>query len=294
MSDRTPLQTPRPFLRIPLAAATLVLASCATHVGKPDGPAPPAARHEYTLRHAVTYTPPDWPQALQADVYVPTGAGPFPAVIVVHGGGWDRRDRSDMAGISRKLARRGYVAVNIDYRLAPAHLYPAQLDDTRAAIRWVRAQSSVLRVDPRRIAGWGYSAGGHLVALAGMAEGGADDALQAVVAGGTPSDLPHYPVSPIITKFIGAPFAQKRETWREASPVTHVDRGDPPVFQYHGTWDRLVYVDDAFTFKSALDAAGVPNELYLVRGAGHITLFLAGFGAEAAGIGFLDRTLRQR
>lgn len=292
MTDRNPLPPRNSFLTLAVTAAATLLASCATHLGKPDGRAPPAVERDYTLQRGVTYSPPGWPQALQADVYIPEGAGPFPAVIVVHGGGWDRRDRSDMTGISRTLARRGYVAVNIDYRLAPTHLYPAQLDDTRAAIRWVRANAPALRVDPRRIGGWGYSAGGHLVSLAGMARAGADEALQAVVAGGTPSDLPHYPVSPIITKFIGAPFAQQRATWRDASPVTHVDRDDPPVFQYHGTWDKLVYVDDAYTFKSALDAAGVRNELYLVRGGGHITTFLAGFGAEAAGIGFLDRTLR--
>ena len=292
MTRRNPLHALRSSLHLAFAAATALLASCATHVGKPDGRALPAPERDYTVQRGVTYTPPAWPQALQADVYVPEGAGPFPAVIVVHGGGWDRRDRSDMTGISEKLARRGYVAVNIDYRLAPTHLYPAQLDDTRAAIRWVRAHAPALRVDPRRVGGWGYSAGGHLVALAGMAKSGAADALQAVVAGGTPSDLPHYPVSPIITRFIGAPFAQQRESWRDASPVTHVDRGDPPVFQYHGTWDKLVYVDDAYTFKSALDAAGVRNELYLVRGGGHITTFLGGFGAEGAGIGFLDRTLR--
>jgi acetyl esterase/lipase len=213
-------------------------------------------------------------------------------VVLVHGGGWDSRDRSDMAGVAEKLAARGYVVANIGYRLAPAHLHPAQLEDTRAAIRWLRANAARLRVNPERVGGWGYSAGGHLVALAATLDGPPESRLQAIVAGGTPSDLPHYPISPIITRFIGAPFAQAGDAWLAASPVTHVDAGDPPVFQYHGTWDRLVYVDDAHTFKAALDRAGVPNELYLVRGGGHITTFLLGFGAEAAAIAFLDRHLR--
>lgn len=274
-----------------LLLAVLLLSGCVVHAGRPDArPRPPEA-FDFIVQRGMTYTPAGWPAPQQADVYVPQGSGPFPAVVVVHGGGWDRRDRSDMDSISEKLAQRGYVAVNIGYRLAPAFLYPAPLEDVRAAIRWVRASAASLRVDPRRIGGWGYSAGAHLVALAAMRDGAPDEALQAVVAGGTPADLPHYPHSPIITKFIGKPFADARATWIEASPVSHVDARDPPVFQYHGRSDQLVYVEDAYTFRAALDRAGVANELYEIRGAGHIATFLFGFGAEGAGLGFLDRHL---
>lgn len=278
-----------------LAALTLlalVLCGCVSHVGAPRSRPAGVGPLAFTVERDVVYTAAGGPAPQRADVYRPVGSGPFPAVVVVHGGGWDRRDRSDMDGISEKLAGRGYVVANIDYRLAPAHRYPAALEDTQAAIRWMRANAARLHVNAERVGGWGYSAGGHLVALAGMLDEPADTRLQAVVAGGTPSDLPHYPVSPIITRFIGAPFAQARETWLAASPVTHVDAGDPPVFQYHGTWDKLVHVEDADTFKAALDRAGVANELYRVRGSGHIGTFLLGFGAEAAAIDFLDRQLR--
>jgi acetyl esterase/lipase len=269
------------------------LAGCAIHDGRPDQAPPQPAHAEYRVREHVTYTPSGWPQALQGDLYQPLGEGPFPAVIVVHGGGWNSRDRTDMDAVSRKLAQRGYVALNIDYRLAPRFLFPASSEDVRAAIGWLRTHADELGVDRGRIGGWGYSAGAHLVALAATADAPAEARLQAVVAGGTPADLPHYPVSPIISRYIGAPFADARDQWLAASPVTHVDSRDPPMFLYHGSWDRLVYVEDAYTMKAALDRAGVPNELYVARGRGHIGMFLLGGGAESAGIEFLDRHLRK-
>lgn len=282
------------FLRTGVPLLMLLLSGCITHLRSPDAglPAVPApVQTEFTMR-TVTYSPSDWPQVLQGDLYQPRGAGPFPGVVMVHGGGWDGRDRRDMDGISKKLARRGYLVLNIDYRLAPQFLYPASLEDTRQATRWLRANARALKLDAGRIAGWGYSAGAHLVALAATADAGAATRLQAVVAGGLPSDLPHYPVSPIITRYIGAPYAQKEAVWIEASPARRVTKDSPPMFVYHGSWDRLVYPDDAQTMKAALDAAGVRNELYLVHGLGHILTFVLGFGAETSGMDFLDRTLR--
>jgi acetyl esterase/lipase len=266
--------------RTGIILAALIVAGCVTH--------PDRSTQPYSMQPTVAYT-----STMHGDLYLPEGGGPYPAVVVVHGGGWDSRDRSDMDSISRKLARRGYVALNIDYRLAPQFLYPAAVDDVRAAIRWLRTNAERLQIDPDRIGGWGYSAGAHLVALAGATSPDEASRLQAVVAGGTPADLPHYPVSPIISKFIGGTYQEARESWIEASPAAQVSARSAPMFLYHGTWDRLVYVEDAHTMKAALDRAGVPAELYLVRGGGHITTFLFGFGAERAGLDFLDRTLRR-
>lgn len=283
--------------RLPLLLA-LALCGCASHDFSPptlrNAPVPPPMKADYTLTKAVTYTPAGWPQALPADLYQPAGTGPFPAVVVAHGGGWNGRDRGDMDGISKKLARRGFVVLNIEYRLAPRFLYPASLEDTQQAVRWLRSKAAGLKIDPQRIAGWGYSAGAHLVALAATAGAGSDAALQAVVAGGMPSDFPHYPVSPIISKYMGGTLAEKRESWIEASPARRVTKQTPPMFVYHGSWDRLVYPEDARTMKAALDAQGVPNELYIARGLGHIGTFLLGFGAEGAGIDFLAQTLSSR
>ena len=104
---------------------------------------------------------------LAADVYRPRGAGPFPGMLVVHGGAWRMGARADLATIANGLAEHGYTAVAIDYRLAPTYKFPAQIYDCQAAVRWMRSHASELKIDPTRIGGFGYSAGGHLVALLG-------------------------------------------------------------------------------------------------------------------------------
>lgn len=282
-------------MRLSIAApffSVLFLSGCISHSGKPDGRSPQSVNTHFSVQKNVIYTPAGWSQPQTADVYIPSEPGVYPGVVVVHGGGWDGRDRSDMESISEKLAQHGYVVANMDYRLAPASLYPAQLDDVRAAVKWMRSNAARLKLDPQRVGGWGYSAGAHLVALAATFDGPAESQLQAVVAGGLPADFTHYPNSPIITKFIGATYAEKPKTWIEASPISHVSNNDPPMFLYHGKWDRLVYVEDSIAMNEALKNAKVPTELYLVSGGAHITTFLFGFGAESAGIEFLDRYLR--
>src|SRR5215213_6757666 len=104
---------------------------------------------------------------LAADVYRPHGEGPFPAMLVVHGGAWRMGARADFAAIAHSLAEHGYTAVAIDYRLAPTYKFPAQIYDCQAAVRWMRSHAAELKIDPNRIGGFGYSAGGHLVALLG-------------------------------------------------------------------------------------------------------------------------------
>src|SRR5262245_50414260 len=109
-----------------------VLSACVSHEGRPTGPAgkPPVAA-EINVQKAVTYTPANWPTQLQADIYSPQGAGPFPAVVTIHGGGWTGRTRDDMNSIAEALAKRGYVVMNVSYRLAPAWHFPAQLNDVQ-------------------------------------------------------------------------------------------------------------------------------------------------------------------
>src|SRR3954468_11590862 len=141
---------------------------------------------------------------LAADVYRPHGPGPFPGILVVHGGAWRMGARADFATIAHGLAERGYTAVAIDYRLAPTYKFPAQIYDCQAAVRWMRSHASELKIDPARIGGFGYSAGGHLVALLGtlddkqlrepgLAANAPSSRLQAVVAGGAPCDFRSLP-----------------------------------------------------------------------------------------------------
>lgn len=289
-----------------LSAALLPVAvlsnGCAQHLGRPDGPAPARVERAFTVERDALFTPPDWPKLLLADVYTPAGAPPrggrWPAVVVIHGGAWKSGDRRQVETIAERLARRGYVAMNITYRLVPDAIFPAQLLDVQQAIRWLRANAERYEVDPARIGAWGYSAGAHLAALAGGLSPGDryyDEAarLRAVVAGGTPADLRKFTGGTLVPNFLGERWSADSTAFRESSPAAHVSPGDPPVFLYHGTWDRLVPLDQATDYQRALDEAGVPNELYLQRGLGHILAFLMDGEAVQRGADFLDRHLRE-
>lgn len=280
-----------------LLTAAFGATGCTIHQGRPDGPAPLRVDSSYQIRRDQVFTPPGWPKALLADVYVPEGEGPFPAVLVIHGGGWESGDRAQVKGLAERIARRGYVAVNTTYRLAPGTIFPAQLQDVQQAVLWMRAQAATYRIDPTRIGAFGYSAGAHLAALlGGIGEAGPlgqpGAAIKAVVAGGTPTDLSKWPAGKLVPQFIGGNRSQKPAEYRAASPVSYVNAGDPPVFLYHGGADALVPIDHAEDYQKLLAAADVPNELFVLRGRGHILAFLTDGPAVDAALTFLDRHLR--
>lgn len=250
------------------------------------------AQVPFELRRDVRYTSPDWPATLEADVYVPESKGLRPAVLVVHGGSWSGGGPWHMHAISRGLARHGFVVMNVAYRLAPEHLFPAAPQDLREALRWLEANASELRVDPQRIGGFGYSAGAHLVSLVGAQPAPDHPALKAVVAGGTPADLGLWPHSPIVTKFLGKSFQEAPDLWREASPISHVGPNSPPMFLYHGGGDTLVEPAQSTRLRDALESAGVPVALQITEGYGHVAEFLLDAEAVASGIAFLAERLR--
>jgi acetyl esterase/lipase len=258
------------------------------------------AQSRYRVDSNVVYTPPGWPVALAADIYVPDGRAPRPAVLVVHGGGWERRARDDMDGIAGRLAARGFVVMNVAYRFAPAHRFPAQLHDLQQAVRWMRSVGAGYGIDPRRIGAFGYSSGGHLAALLGTVSngdpldrphGGAQTRLQAVVAGGMPSDLRKFAGGRLVPQFLGATRAENPALFAAASPILHVSSDDPPMFLYHGGGDRLVDVSHAEDMKRALDEAGVRTELRVVPLLGHVLTFLLARGTENEAMDFLQVVL---
>ena len=285
----------RPFS---LALAGLLLAACGSqHLGKPSTPAPTPVHSSYTVLRDVRFTPADWPRPLLADLYRPQGQGPFPGVLLIHGGAWKRGDREQVERIATRIAARGFLVMNTTYRLVPEAIHPAQLQDVQQALRWMRSEGPAQGLDPARVATFGYSAGGHLAALAGHVAndpklGDPRTRVQAIVAGGTPADLTLYEGGKLVPAFIGGPKSEKLATFREASPVSHVDAGDPPVFLYQATLDRLVPREQADRYKAVLDAAGVTHELFLIRGHGHISGFFADGSAIDAALDFLDRHLR--
>lgn len=283
---------------ISLIMLAVLSTACSTHLGKPSAPGPARVQTHYERIRDQTFTPADWPKPLLADVYVPEGEGPFPAVLVIHGGGWESGDRDQVKSIAKRVASRGFVAINVTYRLVPTAIFPAQLQDVQQAVLWTRANAQRFHIDPKRIGAFGYSAGAHLAALLG----GIGDkpplgrpglAIQAVVGGGTPTDLTKSAGGGLVPRFLGGTVEQKPAEYRDASPINHVSAGDPPVFLYHGGGDSLVSIDHAEDYEKALQAAGVPTELYVLRGRGHIGAFLTDGSAVDAALDFLDRYLRR-
>jgi acetyl esterase/lipase len=210
--------------------------------------------------------------------------GPAPCVVVVHGGAWSRGDPSQAAGNALHFARRGISTVSISYRLAPEHRFPAQLDDVRRGLRWVRAHAGDLGIDPERIALIGLSAGAHLALLvhvAGPVEGlasalppalaGVSESVRAVIGHYGPYDLtrtrPIGDWDPMQDLF--GDRARDANLLHLASPRSHVANATAPVLLIHGTADQIVSHKESVRMHEALEAAGKTSELLLLEGAPH-------------------------
>jgi acetyl esterase len=223
--------------------------------------------YEGRLRKDIVY---DARHGLRLDAYVPPGRGPFPAVIVVHGGGWEAGDKvTYITPVLEPLARAGFAWFSIDYRLTPEVRHPEQLDDLRKAIRFVRDNARRFRVDPGRLALLGESASGQMVAQ--VATG--DRELAAVV-----SFYGVYDFVPMVTdasprSLLVRLFAldtlddEARATLQRYSPAYHVSKTMPPLLLIHGTDERLWAQGQAM--RDRLAAAGAAHELYAVEGAPH-------------------------
>jgi alpha-L-fucosidase 2 len=220
-------------------------------------------------------------ESLKLDAYVPEGAGPFAAVILVHGGGWTAGDKSGgpkkalIAPMQEPLERAGFAWFSINYRLAPKHRYPACIEDVEAAIRWVKAHAAEYRLDPKRIAISGESAGGHLVALAAV-RADASTRLAAVVPFYGVFDLPgrlkaDEPLPANYVALFGRETVDDALTavMREASPLLHVKSGLPPFLLVHGTADTRVPIEQSFAMQARLKAAGVPCDLITIKDGVH-------------------------
>jgi acetyl esterase/lipase len=210
---------------------------------------------------------------LHLDVYEPPDRGvqTRAAIILIHGGGWSSFDKSTMRGMGNFLARSGFVAFSVDYRLfkGTENRWPAQLDDVQRAVRWVRANAGKYGVNPERVGAFGHSAGAQLAALLGMEDtrDNSDPALakyssrvQAVVDVSGPTDFTvdrDADGDAFLASFLGAEFSKQPELWRDASPVFHVAKGDAAFLIVHGTKDDSVPVSQAQELFEKLKAAGV-------------------------------------
>ena len=235
-------------------------------------------------------------QSLRLDLYLPEGQGPFPVIIWIHGGGWTSGDKDlDPDDPQVLQVGRGYAVASINYRLSQQAKFPAQIEDCKAAVRWLRARASNYNLDPARIAVWGSSAGGHLAALLGTSgdvvelEGSEDNPgypsrVNAVVDWFGPTDLlkmsadslpfpcnildHNSPFSPE-SLLIGCAIQTCPDKTDKANPIKYVSADDPPFLIMHGDRDCLVGPQQSRRLYDALTAVGAEATLKFIAGAGH-------------------------
>lgn len=219
----------------------------------------------------VTYTPKGWPAALQADLYLPDDKkkAPYPVLLLIHGGAWHKGDKDSMEKAGTMLADKGFVAMAINYRLAPQFRYPAPVEDGQQALRWLAANAGKYKLDMERVGVWGYSAGAHLAALLAMQPVTTDvPELRVVIAGSAPTDL-RDSRQPSVQAFLGAPQSEQPTLYEEASPLARIHPGLPPFLLYYGSADNLVAPTQTENFAKALQDAGVAVKVIRLDGADH-------------------------
>jgi acetyl esterase/lipase len=218
---------------------------------------------------------------LLLDIYQPSeqSSAPRPAVVLIHGGGWTSFDKSTMHTMGMFLARCGFVAFAVDYRLMHGNenLWPAQLDDVQRAVRWVRANAAKYGVDADHIGAFGHSAGAQLAALLGMEDtrDNSDSALakyssrvQAVVEVSGPSDFTAHrdaDDNAFLVTFFGGDYAAHSKVWQDASPVFHVSKNVSPFLIMHGTQDTDVPLAQSQELADKLRQAGASVKFVTVE-----------------------------
>ena len=216
---------------------------------------------------------------LKLDASVPDGPGPFPAVIIVHGGGFTSGNKQMyVTPIFEPLTRAGFAWFSIDYRLAPKYKFPAAVDDVDRAIEYVKSHAAEYKVDTRRLAILGESAGGYLVSYVGT-QTNPKWRVTAVVSFYGPHNLMgEYEMRKrqskepsALTAFLGITTFDKEafDRLREASPINRVKKGLPPFLLLHGTKDDLVDYQQSVDMCDRLQKAGDACELYTVPDGKH-------------------------
>jgi len=223
------------------------------------------------------------------DLYLPREGAKLPLIINIHGGAF--RMGSKEQGVPTEYLAQGYAVASINYRLSQHAKFPAQIEDCKAAVRWLRAHANEYRLDPNHFAVWGPSAGGHLAAMLGTTgdtqefDVGANldhsSRVQAVVdyfgptdflqmdAHRLPNGMRHDPPDSPESELIGGPIQEQKDKVAKANPITYVTPGDPPFLICHGDQDPLVPHHQSELLAVALKQAGVPVTFYTVKGAGH-------------------------
>lgn len=221
--------------------------------------------------------------SLEMELFLPTIPAPNrPGVLFVHGGGWSGGGRHQFLWHARDMARRGFVAASMSYRLVPGAIYPAQLDDCQRAMRWLRKHAVEIGLDPARLGAVGSSAGGHLVACLGVRDtrDDSDPELQGVSSKANcvvdvhgvhdlPALIDEKKLVETSIKLIGGPITEKQAAWEDASPLRFVDGNSAPMMIVHDPGDPTVPYSQSVKFATALMNAARPVHFIPAPGAGH-------------------------
>ncbi|MCI0459410.1 MAG: alpha/beta hydrolase [Gemmataceae bacterium] len=244
------------------------------------------------------------------------GTGPFPAVVLIHGGGWLYGNHRDYVPLGLRLAQKGYVAATISYRLATVEPFPAAVHDVKCAVRWLRKHAEKYRVDRDRIGVYGHSAGGHLACMLGVAggvkelegNGGCHDQpsdVRCVVCCSGLTDLEHLHGQCVagklpfygsftrmaIEQFMGGPPRKFKERYAQASPITYASKTSMPTLLIHGTRDPVVPLEQSQRLEKRLREVGAEVRLLALKDATHSFNGEHAEQAEAAALAFFDRHL---
>jgi len=247
------------------------------------------------------------------DLYLPEkAAAPLPLIIWIHGGGWAAGDKAGCP--AQRMTAQGYAVASLNYRLSGDAIFPAQIEDCKAAIRWLRVHAKEYNLDANHFGVWGSSAGGHLVAMLGTAgdvkdfdKGGHLDMssrVQAVCDYYGPTDLlqmdahaiplarlKHDPATSPESRLIGGAIQENKEKTARANPIAYITPNDPPFLIVHGDQDPTVPHHQSELLFDALKKAGVSVHFHTIHGAGHGNGF-AGKNIDDMVNAFFDRNLK--
>ncbi len=267
-------------MRLALAFPAVALFCLSPMVASAQSPVNPDSRPAYEKVDGLVWAKPQGFE-LKADLYLPKGTGPFPAIVFLHGGGFTDRNRAQLRRQAAHMASLGMVGFAIEYRVAKEAPYPAAVHDAKAAVRWLRANAAKYHIDPEHIFAVGSSAGGHLAAMLGTTgddpkfEGDGcckefSSKVTAVAAFNPVLDLTKMEHrESMVTRFLGGKCTDKPDICIEASPLAHASKSTVPMLILHGTADETVPYPQATAMVEKLKAAAARVELFTAPEGAH-------------------------
>ncbi len=272
--------------RLILSATVLGIVA---HAASGHQPGPGARLPEGALVHRDLAYVTNGHDRQRLDLYLPKDGKDLPVIIWVHGGAWLAGSKNGFVPLA--YVADGYAVASVGYRLSQHAVFPAQIEDCKAAVRWLRANATTYGLDPNHFAAWGESAGGHLVAMLGTTGDakvfevgenlGVSSKVQAVLDFFGPTDLlqmdshrlpsgqVHDTADSPESKLVGGPIQENKDKVAKANPITYVTKEDPPFLIVHGDADPLVPHHQSELLAAALKNAGVRVSFHTVKGGGH-------------------------